>query len=275
MRFSITSLIAIVISTVLLSISILEILNIREIVRLPEYLDFLNLPSVGVIIGGVMLHVFISYPSKEVRKAIKSVIYVFSESAINENSMKHDTGQILEWQQMLRENKNKTRNELSQSLGNTFEGYLFTLISTNYRNEDIRELGEIKIEERYNKNLQTARVYQTMGTASPAFGMLGTLLGLILMLANFQDAEQLGLGLSFALMTTLYGLMFAHLFFFPMAVKMRSIANRQFFRERVMLEGILMLHEGKSPLFIFDKMNAFQTSLENGMPGLPSIKQSA
>ncbi len=266
MRISWLNILAVALFFVLMLISALQILDVTDIIRMPEVLDFLNLPSVGIIIGGVMLHVMISYPFKDIANAIKSVIYIFSESAIDDRSLKQDRAQILRWQQMMRENRTKSRSEIGKQLGNSFEGYLFTLINTNYPAEEIRELGEIKIEERYTNNLQPARVYQTMGTAAPAFGMLGTLLGLIIMLANFQDAEQLGLGLSFALMTTLYGLASAHLLLFPMSTKLKILAQKQFFREKVMLEGVLMLHEGKSPLMIFDRLNAFQSDLNDNVP---------
>lgn len=270
MRISWFNVIGVLLFAMLLVISALEILNIADIIHLPEVLDFLNLPSIGIIIGGVMLHVLISYPFKDVQNALKSVLYLLSQSTIDDKSLQEDRAQVLKWQQMMRDNRGKTREELGRSLGNTFEGYVFTLISTRYNSEEIRELAEIKIEERYNANMQPARVHQTMGTAAPAFGMLGTLLGLILMLANFQDAEQLGIGLSFALMTTLYGLASAHLILFPMSTKCKNMAQKQYFRERVMLEGLLMLYENKPALQIHDKLQAFQAGLDDDISKMPA-----
>ncbi len=247
----------------LLVLSVLQTLDVVQIVRFPSALDFLNLPSVGIVAGGVMLHVLISYPFYEIRRALVAFIHVFSESALDRETFKNDRRRILEWQRLYRDNRNKTRKELAEQLSDTFEGYVFTLLNTNYSRDEILDMGGIKIEERYNDTVQTSRVFQTMGTAAPAIGMLGTLMGLIIMLANFQDAEQLGLGLSFALMTTLYGLVLAHLLMFPLATKFRVMAQHQYFRERVMLEGILMLHEGKPPLMIYDKLGAFISTLKD------------
>lgn len=268
MRISWATIITMLFFGVLMTISALQILDVVQVIRLPAMFDFLNLPSVGIIAGGVMLHVLISYPFREIRRAIFSFIHLFSESSLDRETFKNDRRRILEWNRLYRDNRNKTRKELSEQLNNTFEGYIFTLLNTNYSREEIVDMAEIKIEERYNDKVQTSRVFQTMGTAAPAFGMLGTLLGLIIMLANFQDAEQLGLGLSFALMTTLYGLAFAHLLLFPLATKFKVMAQHQYFRERVMLEGILMLHEGKPPLMIYDKLGAFISTLKDDMGDL-------
>ncbi|MCC5935382.1 MAG: MotA/TolQ/ExbB proton channel family protein [Candidatus Cyclonatronum sp.] len=268
MRISWATLISVLLFGILLTLSALQTLDVVQIIRFPAVFDFLNLPSVGIVVGGVMLHVLISYPYREIRRALFSFLYLFSESGLDRETFKNDRRRILEWHRMYRDNRNKTRKELSEQLTNTFEGYVFTLLNTNYTREEITDMAEIKIEERYNDKVQTSRVFQTMGTAAPAFGMLGTLLGLIIMLANFQDAEQLGLGLSFALMTTLYGLAFAHLLLFPLATKFKVMAQHQYFRERVMLEGILMLHEGKAPLMIHDKLGAFISTLNDDMKDL-------
>ncbi len=97
-----------------------------------------------------------------------------------------------------------------------------------------------------------------MAAASPAFGMIGTLVGLIIMLDGMGgDPTQLGAGLAVALLTTLYGVIFARLVFMPAATKIMQREQIVRFRNFLVAEGLALLADRKSPRFIQDKMNSF------------------
>lgn len=261
MRLSILSILGAIVSLSIIVMTALFILNIIPITGIPEYLEFLNLPSLGIVLGGLLLVIVISYPPSEIKAALLVAQHLLSHSKINSKTFKADIQQVLEWQSTLRKNKLKAREELNEKLENTFEGYVFMLMSTNYKNEEIRELAHNRISEQYNRNMTVSRIYQMLGNTSPALGMLGTLLGLIHMLGNFQDVDELGRGLGFALMTTLYGLSLSHLIFMPLMHKTRLAAEKQYFRDSCILEGILMINEGKPPIMVYDKLSAFQKDL--------------
>ena len=93
-----------------------------------------------------------------------------------------------------------------------------------------------------------------MAISSPAFGMFGTVLGLIVMLQNLDDPSAIGPGLSLALLTTLYGTAFANLLFAPLAKKIRFNSVLNSAREQLVLEGILMVKDGRSALMIKDQL---------------------
>ena len=95
-----------------------------------------------------------------------------------------------------------------------------------------------------------------MGKSAPVFGMLGTLFGLIVMLSGFNEVESLLTGLAAALMTTLYGIIIGNFIFIPMARKMNNIASLQYFREKMILEGVLLIENQKTSLQIYDKLQA-------------------
>jgi len=97
-----------------------------------------------------------------------------------------------------------------------------------------------------------------MAAASPAFGMIGTLIGLIIMLGKMgEDPSALGPGLAVALLTTLYGVLFARLVFMPAAAKILQREQILRFRNYLVAEGLSLLADRKSPRFIQDKMNSF------------------
>ena len=95
-----------------------------------------------------------------------------------------------------------------------------------------------------------------MGKSAPVFGMLGTLFGLIVILSGFDEIETLLSGLAAALMTTLYGIIIGNFIFNPMSRKMNDIASSRFFREKLILEGILLIEQEKTALQIYDKLQA-------------------
>ena len=97
-----------------------------------------------------------------------------------------------------------------------------------------------------------------MGAAAPAFGMIGTLVGLIIMLDSMGgDPSSLGKGLAVALATTLYGVLFARLLLLPVADKVQQREQIVRFRNVLVAEGLSLLAERKNPRFIQDKMNSF------------------
>ena len=162
----------------------------------------------------------------------------------------------MEWQKKIRIDKVRAVSELSEEYTNRFEGYLFSILDTNYSTEELRELGEINIQETYSRQQQINHIIGSMGKTAPVFGMLGTLFGLIVILSGFNEMDSLLTGLAAALMTTLYGILIGNFVFVPMAKKMNSIASLQYFREKLILEGIILIQEQKSSLQIYDRLKA-------------------
>ena len=260
MKFSLATTIGVLVSFSLVLFGVFEIVGIIDLKQIAPFLDryqFLNLPSLFIVLGGVLNSLFIMYPGRYVVKALGSVYHLFTRSTIDLNTLKANIREILSWNKRISENKVQALNSLQEEYAGKLPAYLFTLVSTNYSSEDIRELSETAIEEHYNRGLITVEVLDSMGGSSPAFGMFGTLFGLIVMLGDLQNPANMGPGLATALITTLYGITLAYLVFFPIARKLRNLAQMSRFQEMMMLEGVLMIKEGKSPMFIQDKLNAY------------------
>ena len=100
-------------------------------------------------------------------------------------------------------------------------------------------------------------LFETMGTTAPAFGMVGTLMGLIKMLKNLNNPEAIGPGLALALLTTLYGALMANLLFNPIAGKLKVKSAEEVLMKSVMIEGILSILAGDNPRIVEEKLKAF------------------
>jgi chemotaxis protein MotA len=113
------------------------------------------------------------------------------------------------------------------------------------------------IDTSFGRNTVLVSILKAMGAASPAFGMVGTLVGLVIMLDNMQDPSALGPALAIALITTLYGILFARWIFLPTASKVLQREEIVRFRNYLIAEGLVLLADRNSPRFIQDKMNSY------------------
>ena len=257
MKRSTSSLVGILVILVPFLWGALHSLGIKIWPVFPSSLDFINLPSFAIVLGGVYLHALISFPTSSVFDSVRAFVHFFSHHSAVSSQMEGDLKRILDWQKTVFMNGTEVYNDLAEKLENTFEGYVFGLLASNYSVEQTRLMADIASAEDYRRRMETSRVYQVMGNVAPAFGMLGTLLGLILMLSNFEEAQQLAGGLAIALMTTLFGLLFAQLVFLPMAHKLRHAALASRNRDKAMLDTLLLIASGASSLEVVDRYNAY------------------
>ena len=100
-------------------------------------------------------------------------------------------------------------------------------------------------------------VMDYMGEATPAYGMIGTVIGLIVIMANLSDPSKIGPGLAVALVTTLYGSLFANMFFIPMASKLKYISRQELKNMQIIREGIKGLLAGENPKIIRSRLSSF------------------
>ena len=123
---------------------------------------------------------------------------------------------------------------------------------------------ETKIQLLKNEEKAGADIFSTMGANAPSFGLLGTVLGLIMVLGNLSEPEKLGLGIAQAFLTTLYGIIFSGLIFNPMAqkIKLNNKEKSRFYE--MVLTGLQSIHEGDNPLLLEEKLKAFCPSGSKG-----------
>jgi chemotaxis protein MotA len=98
---------------------------------------------------------------------------------------------------------------------------------------------------------------KTGAALGPAFGMIGTLIGLIIMLGNLNDPSSVGPAMAVALITTLYGSMIANIFFDPMSNKLEYYSGQEILSKEITIEGILSIQGGDNPKVLEEKLKSF------------------
>jgi chemotaxis protein MotA len=111
-----------------------------------------------------------------------------------------------------------------------------------------------KIRDRHDDGI---KLFDTWGKLAPAFGMIGTLIGLIAMLTKIEDRSAIGSGMSTALITTLYGAFLANLIFIPVKNKLEDKDNEESLIKEIMIEGILSIQSGDNPRILEEKLLSY------------------
>ncbi|MFA9559055.1 flagellar motor protein MotP [Evansella sp. AB-rgal1] len=120
--------------------------------------------------------------------------------------------------------------------------------------KDIMMAEVVAMEERHKKGRY---IIEKAGEYAPAWGMIGTLIGLVLMLQNLNDPSTLGPNMAVALLTTLYGTLLANLVFLPMANKLSLSTEEEVFVKQIIIEGIIGVQSGQNPKILQEKLSAF------------------
>jgi len=226
-----------------------------------DFKMFWSIPSVLIVVGGSFASTMISFSLKEVWTLIGSILAVFKKEKVK---MVDEVEMIVELAPMARKSVQDLEKSLS-SVKNPFLRDGLQMVVDGYNPQEVREILETRIENRAQRERSEAYVLRTMGKYSPAFGMIGTLIGLVVMLygmasissAGKDPMEVLGKGMGAAIITTFYGSVMANLIFNPMAVKFETRIEKQNILQTMLIEGVMLLQARKHPLIVREKLNSF------------------
>lgn len=229
-------------------------------------LAFYDIPSMIIVVGGTFVTLFISFEPKMALSAIKLMGSAFRRHSDSENSLKSDVGQIVRWAYIIQKNGLQgLENEITDNLraANPFLAYGADLVVTGYTGAEIKQILEHMLESQAERNKRQTDALKKMGGDAPAFGMMGTLIGLVIMLSNMGgDPSAIGPSMAVALITTFYGIILARIIFIPLATKMSMRYDVTLFKNILQMEGLVLLAERKSPRYIQDKINSFVDTSE-------------
>ena len=121
----------------------------------------------------------------------------------------------------------------------------------------IQEILETEIACLEERHLKGAEIMQTFGTLAPGMGMVGTIIGLVLMLKRLNDPSSIGPAMALALLTTFYGAVLANLVFNPMAGKLRARSREEVLIRSMIVEGIMSISRGENPRILEEKLNSY------------------
>jgi chemotaxis protein MotA len=123
--------------------------------------------------------------------------------------------------------------------------------------EVIRTVMETELENLIERHETSKGLLDAIGKYAPAFGMIGTLIGLVAMLSNMDDPSKIGSGMAAALLTTLYGALIANLAVLPMADKLALRSSEEVLAKSIIIQGVMSIQAGDNPRNVFSKLMTF------------------
>jgi chemotaxis protein MotA len=225
-----------------------------------HFVMFVSAPSLIMVLGGTMASAFVSYRARYVWLALAGLYKILRAPRAGREYLQEEVGQMIEWGYLVRRDGLIALEQVISGL-DPRDAYLsqsISLVATGYKPDEVRAMCTDMAEAEFERGNVESTVLRYMGGSAPAFGMIGTLIGLVIMLDNLEGQPgHIGKGLAVALITTLYGTLLARLVFLPAANKILQNHQIMRFRNGLMTEGFVMLAEERSPRYIRDKMNCF------------------
>ncbi|UFT98061.1 flagellar motor protein MotP [Radiobacillus kanasensis] len=216
--------------------------------------SFLDLASFFIVIGGLIAAILINFN----RRQLKLTGQVLKEAFRQEQL---PLPELIERFEMLSE---KARREgllsLEMEMESVQDPFLkkgILLAVDGYEPEVIRDILTAEIIAMEDRHQRGRAIIEKAGEYAPAWGMIGTLIGLVLMLKNLQDPSTLGPNMAVALLTTFYGTVLANLVFIPMASKLENRTDEEVFFKQIILEGVIGVQSGQNPHILREKLSAF------------------
>ncbi len=225
-----------------------------------SFLTYFNLEGLLIVVGGVVAVAFMSFDSKDVNLAIDAITTMFKEPKMTQENLHRDITAIIYCARLLREKGMRNLESVISKSGisDPFIKYGLNMVVSDYEPEEVRAMLETAAEACYERDSVPVDVLTSMAGHAPAFGMVGTLVGMVTMMVTLNgDMSAIGPALAVAFISTLYGVLLARLIFIPASSKLRQkVANRRF-RNYLITEGLVLLLGNKGPMFIQDRLNSF------------------
>lgn len=232
--------------------------------------SFIDMPSVYITFGGAIAATVMSVPVKYLKDVPKNLKVLMKREKINLNTY-IDTIEELAKEARLKGLLVLEEKVNSMDLQDEFLKYCVMLIIDAIEPTKVRAQIENEIDCIEARHSSAWKVFDTLGSFGPSFGMLGTLIGLINMLANMnpeQGADALGQGMSVALVTTFYGSVLTNMICTPISNRLKAKHEEEMIAKELIMEGVLSIQSGENPKYIREKLNSYITYQERGsMPG--------
>ena len=221
----------------------------------PDLGMFGSVSSFAIVFGGMIASVSVAFPLQEVMKLGAAMGAVFKGS---KEKLGDEVDGAVEVSETARKGVADLESKVS-SIDNPFFRDGVQMVIDGMAIEELTDILTTRIDYRESRERTQADLFKNMGVMSPAWGMIGTLIGLVVMLSGFGEGgtDTLGAGMSAALITTFYGAVFANLFFLPMSAKILTRVAYHSTQQSLYLEAVRLIHQKKHPIIVREKLNSF------------------
>lgn len=244
-----------------------------------NFFSLLNIPSFFIVLGGVLAGLFVSFRINELKK-----VGTIAKQAFRTQNFEPEP-----YVDLFVAFANKARKggllSLEAEMGDVEDRFLkkgILLAVDGVETDTIEEILNLEVDALEERHRKGRSIFEKAAEYAPAWGMIGTLIGLVLMLKNMDDPSLLGPNMAVALLTTLYGSLLANLVFQPLAAKLSLQTEQEIFLRQCVIEGVIGVQTGQNPGMVEERLAAFlsteerlkrkKNKLEKGAQGVKEIE---
>jgi len=215
---------------------------------------FINLPSMVLVVGGTLAATLINFRLGDVLGVMGTVRNAFVEKALAVEGL---IERLVGFAVVARREGILALETHAKDAGDEFLEKSIQLAIDGTEPELIKDILTTEIAFMEDRHTMGQSLLVGMGTFAPAFGMIGTLVGLVTMLSTMDDPSKIGEGMAVALLTTLYGALLANVLFLPAAGKLKVRTANELLSKEIIVEGILSIQSGDNPRVVEQKLKSF------------------
>ncbi|AHG40259.1 MULTISPECIES: flagellar motor protein [Pseudomonas syringae group] len=214
----------------------------------------INGPAALIVIGGTLGASLLQSPMSAFMRALKIVGWIIFPPRID---LPGGVDRVIGWSMTARKEGLLGLETVADAEPDGYARKGLQLLVDGAEPAAIRSILEVDFITQETRDIQAAKVFESMGGYAPTVGIIGAVMGLIHVMGNLADPSQLGSGIAVAFVATIYGVAIANLILLPVANKLKAIAHRQSRYREMLLEGLLSIAEGENPRSIELKLQGF------------------
>ena len=215
---------------------------------------FVNIPSLIIVFGGTAAVTMLAFPLSDLKPVAKIIMVTAVRKA---STPTEEIDRIVEFANLARKEGLLALETKLQQVDDPFFAKGIQLVIDGFGADTVRDIMELEAQWEESRHSTGKKILDQLGAFAPAFGMIGTLVGLVQMLQDLSDPNGIGLGMATALLTTLYGAMAANMVFLPIAGKLEMVAKTNQQLRALMIEGTVAIQSGEKPQLIKEKLKGF------------------
>lgn len=229
-----------------------------------RFMGFINYPSLAITTGGTIAALMISFPLITFKRIPRQLRIAFFPTVYDSQRY---ISQIVEYAKEARSKGLLSLEDKLQGAADPFLKSSLMLVVDSVEPEKVHALLESELDHLEDRHSQATAFYEKGAAYAPGFGMIGTLIGLVNMLADMSDAAAIGPAMATALLTTLYGSMMGNIFFNPIANKLKVRHEEEMLCKILISEGVEAIQAGENPRFIEEKLQMLVLQEKKGKKG--------
>ncbi len=223
------------------------------------YKIFFEIPAFLVAFVGAFFAVMAQFPLEDIKRIPKIIANGFVQNVLDLQSI---IKEIVSYAEIARKEGILALEKVLDETKDTFLRKGVQLAIDGTPPETLEKLLELELESEQARHETGYKIFEQLATLSPAFGMIGTIIGLALALLQMREPEKVGPAIAGSLLSTLYGVFACYGIYTPITKKLEKRSEVEAYAKRLIIRGIVSIQSGDNPRIIEEKLKAFLSSKE-------------